>query len=480
MTAKRSAFIFEQKSIMKNSITKSFCLVSYFLFSIPFLTKAQEPPQDLSNALQSILDDALPVGISNSGVVMSVYVPGQWSWSGSSGYAVSGMTTGTPESMATPYTKFRVGSITKTFVATCIMLLEEEGTLSTEDAIDNYLRPSLINDTIMSSTPVKIRHLLNHTSGIANSAENMSCQEDVLNNPLSYYSYEDAVYCGASQGEMYPPEFAWGYSNTNYTLLAMIIEEVSGLSYADYVNMHIIEPLGLENTEVPIQPEISGDYMGCYWNIGSWIDLSIIHPSIYRGWADIVSTTHDINSFFYNLLEGNIVNNTSLNKMKSIDPASFDYGFGLDFYVLGNHSYYGHSGEVANSSSMFYSELNSEVAPEGYYISYNFSVQGVNMPDLIDIPVYDLLNQNLSTETQIKKNSKVIFYPNPADTQVALNGSHNRVKYKLIDTNGKVVMSSVISSNESIDVSNIPNGNYIFSINTDNGIEQHQLIIHHN
>ena len=102
------------------------------------------------------------------------------------------------------------------------------------------------------------------------------------------------------------------------------------------------------------------------------------------------------------------------------------------------------------------------------------------MPDLIDIPVYDLLNQNLSTETQIKKNSKVNFYPNPADTQVALNGSHNRVKYKLIDANGKVVMSSVISSNESIDVSNIPSGNYIFSIDTDNGVDLNQLIIHHN
>ena len=138
--------------------------------------------------------------------------------------------------------------------------------------------------------------------------------------------------------------------------------------------------------------------------------------------------------------------------MKSIDPASFDYGFGLDFYVLGDHSYYGHSGEVANSSSMFYSELNSDLAPQGYYVSYNFNIQGANMPELIDIPVYDLLNQNLSMITGIKKDPKVNVYPNPADTKLTLQTHQNNIRYILTDAFGQKVMSSELSSfEESID-----------------------------
>ena len=167
--------------------------------------------------------------------------------------------------------------------------------------------------------------------------------------------------------------------------------------------------------------------------------------------------------------------------MKYIDPASFDYGFGLDFYVLGDHLYYGHSGEVANSSSMFYSELNSEVAPQGYYVSYNFNVQGADMPGLIDIPVYDLLNQNLSIMTEIKKDPKVMVYPNPADSRVTLQTDQNNIKCILIDAAGNQVMTSVISSfKESIDISQIQNGFYVLSIESDSGVELHKLNIHHN
>lgn len=422
---------------------KFILLISFICVSLKH--KAQSPPADISISLQGILDNAIPVGITNSGVVMSVLAPGQWSWSGSSGSAISGMDPLYPETMTTPQTKFRVGSITKTFVASCIMLLEEQGMLTIEDPISYYLSPSLVNDTIMSSGIIKIRHLLNHTSGIANSADNLSCQGDVLNAPLTPYSFEDAVFCGASQGEMFPPEFTWGYSNTNYTLLAMIIEQVSGVSYSNFLTQNIIEPLELIHTEIPENSILDGDYMGCYWNIGDWIDLSIIHPSIYRGWADIVSNSSDLNRFYSNLLDGNVVSNNSLLKMKTIDPASFDYGLGIDFYELGGDAYFGHSGEVANSSSMFYSDLSSGLTPNGYYISFNFNVQGVDMSNLIDVPVYNLLNQNSSNTTDIKGDIPgLIVYPNPANAFVNIDCAIINAKYTLCNTLGIVLCEGQI------------------------------------
>ncbi|MBT6515083.1 MAG: serine hydrolase [Crocinitomicaceae bacterium] len=457
--------------------SKYLILFVFFISSVPLLS--QTPPAYISDSLQGILDSSLPSTISNSGAVMGVHVPGQWSWYGSSGHAISGMTSGQPASIAHVDSKFRVGSLTKTMVATCILFLEEDGLLDIEDPIVNYLRSTLIDDTIQSSGTVRVRHLLNHTSGISNSADNTTCQQDVLINPAGAHSLEEAVYCGASLGEIFPPEFAWAYSNTNYSLLAMIIETVTGQSYKSYLTQKIITPLGLLNTEVPSTNQIAGDHMGCYWNIGSWVDLTIINPTTYTGWADVVSTTEDLNAFFKALLEGDLVNAASLAKMAVIDPASYDYGLGIDFYQVGGVPYYGHYGEVANSSAMIYCELSSSIAPDGYFISYNFNVQGVDMPNLVDVPVFDLLNSSpLNVNEQVAK-STFTFYPNPVDdvVTIALNNS-DRAAIKLMDITGNVVGEFTTNTSVySTSLSGLASGSYLLQIETDGAKEVKNIIL---
>ena len=91
-------------------------LISCFILILASIkVTAQNVPVNIANSLQEILDNALPVGLQQSGVVMSVTIPGQWTWSGASGFAISGINPLYPETMATPASKFRVGSITKTF-----------------------------------------------------------------------------------------------------------------------------------------------------------------------------------------------------------------------------------------------------------------------------------------------------------------------------------------------------------------------------
>jgi hypothetical protein len=99
----------------------------------------------------------------------------------------------------------------------------------------------------------------------------------------------------------------------------------------------------------------------------------------------------------------------------------------------------------------------------------------------MDIPVYDLLNQNLTMMTGIKKDPKVKVYPNPVDTQLTLQSDQNNVRYILTDASGQKIMTSVLSSfKQSIDVSNIRNGFYFLSIESDTGVELHKLNINHN
>ena len=446
----------------KNTILNFYLIIQIGLICNSL--KSQGPPTQIANALQDIINNALPTQLSNSGIVFSLHVPGQWTWQGASGYSICGMTAGQSASTALPESKFRVGSITKTMVATCILKLEESGLLNTEDPIDNYLRSTLVNDTIIPSTILKIRHLLNHTSGIANSADNPTCQTDVLSNPLGTHSIEEAIYCGTSQGEIFPPEFAWGYSNTNYSILAMIIEEVSGLSYESFLTQNIINPLNLTKTEIPTTPQINGSHMGCYWNIGSWIDLTIIHPSTYTGWADVVSTADDLNIFYKNLLDGNIISQPSLTKMKTIYPASFDYGLGLDFYLLDGHDYYGHSGEVANTSSMFFADVNTTLTPNGYYLTYNFNMQGAEMANSIDIPVYNLLN-NVTSETIENKIEKqeFMFFPNPVSKNNLLTIiCDQKGECSLLDLQGKkVIEKNIEAGTNHFNINQLNTGIYI-------------------
>lgn len=458
-------------------------LITGTVFGLLFAqTQAQTTPQYIADSLQEILDASLPTDFAKSGAVMTVYVPGQWTWSSASGYAISGITGGQPQSYAQATDKFRTGSITKMMIATCILKLQEDGLLHIEDPIDNYLRSTLINDTIQPSETIRIRHLLNHTSGISNSADNTSCQMDVLNNPAGAHSLEDAVYCGASQGEIFPPEFAWAYSNTNYSLLAMIINEVSGMDYRDYLNQTIIQPLNLTQTEIPATLQIQGNHMGCYWNIGSWTDLTIINSTTYAGWADVVSTTTDLVTFYEGLRNGNIINASSFALMQTMYPGTFDYGLGYDVYDRDGIAYTGHYGEVANTSGLFFANTSSTLAPYGYYIAYNFNTQGADMINLIDEPVLNLLNGNGTTATiaEIGGNGFEI-YPNPAADFVRIFAKGEEIrKVTMFDETGNLVQQEIPESGTAevyVDCSKLRRGIYIIQVQTDGKFELHKIVL---
>jgi len=468
---------------MKNILNLPFF---YLLFLSGFLNSAlnaQTAPQIIADSLQSILDNAQHNGFTHPGVIMKISVPGQWTWSGASGFAISGQSAGQPQTSANSTMKFRTGSITKNMVAVCILKLQEDGLLNINDPIANYLRPTLVNDTILSSDTVTIRQLLNHTSGIANSADNTSCQLNVLSNPLGSHTLEEAVYCGTSQGELFPPGTAWSYSNTNYSLLAMIIESLSGMSYAAFLNQEIIQALNLQNTEIPASSQISGAHMGCYWFLGAnpWTDLTLIHPSTYTGWADLVSTTEDLITYYTALRNGQILNSTELSLMYSIDAASFDYGMGIDFYQVYGSSYVGHYGEVGNSSGLFYADINSTLAPNGYYIAYNFNTQGSAMRNLIDKPVMNLLKYFTISENEIVKNTTFSMSPNPASNAVQFcftAGDFDTIR--IFDLLGRSVECKQIesySTNLSLNLSALPRGTYFVSMSGENSYQRQTLIL---
>ena len=443
---------------------------------------SQTPPQEVSDTLQGILNLGIPSSINYSGAVMEVYVPGQWKWNGASGIAISGNTVGQPLASANPTDKFRVGSISKTMMATCILKLQEQGLLNIEDPISMYLRSTMMTDTIVSSGIVKIRHLLNHTSGIANSGDNASCSANFMSNPSQTFTLEESIYCGASQAELFAPDNGWHYSNTNYSILALIVQNVTGMTWPEFLMQTIITPLGLTNTAVPTTTQIIGPHMGCYW--GASLDLTIVNATAYKGWADVVSTTSDLIIFSENLRNGNIINSNSLSLMKTFYTSTNQYGLGYDYYTYYGIDMWGHYGEVGNTSSLFYVNTSSPLAPNGYYISTNYNIQGADDINWLLLPVLRYLKDPAGSISSIEKiKSEFDIYPNPAKNELNIrnnsNSNSNENTYILSDELGKIIFQSTNLGliNYAIDCSTFNRGIYTLSIQTNSTTEYHKLIL---
>ena len=457
---------------------------------------AQSPPVSLVSSLDSLVNSALPTNVFNPGLVVSVYVPGQWEWSGATGKAISGFTSGYPNVDAQPNNPFRIGSITKMFMATAILMLEEDALLSVEDDIALYLRASLVNDTIASSAPVKIRHLLNHTSGIGNLADNDSCRMAAMADLTRTFTLEEAIFCGAGQGEYFPPDFAWGYSNTNYALLAMIIKNITGVSAADYIQSNIIDVLNLDDTGVPITDELQGPHMGCYWELPPMIDLTIVDATLYHGWADIAASPEDLNKFFHALRSETLINATSLAKMETIAGVAWDYGYGLEYYDIGGDLYYGHSGDVGNTSGLFFSDISTATFPDGYYVAYNYTYEGVAPYNVLDKPLHDLMQDFVPgpgdtgttpvTTEQLAGAFNLSVYPNPAEDYVIIQADQpltTDVVIALKDISGRIVPSvsyTVDAYKISVSLAGLNPGIYFIALSGEMGFWQEKLIIHHN
>jgi CubicO group peptidase (beta-lactamase class C family) len=256
----------------------------------------------------------------------------------------------------------------------------------------------------------------------------------------------------------------------------MIIEEVTNQSYSSFLNQSIITPLNLTNTTIQPDSQIPTPHMGCYWDIGSWIDLTIINSTTYTGWADITSTTEDLITFHTSLLNGDIINESQLTRMKTINSAANNYGMGMEFHQTNSINYYGHYGEVANTSALFFVDISSLLAPNGYFISYNYNTQGANTT-AINSQVINILNQYLSTP--IGESNNYTLSPNPTSETctISLKESSEDRSVAIYDIKGSLIYANSIQANTNnlkLSLSHLEKGIYFLKIQ--NSTTQHLII----
>jgi CubicO group peptidase (beta-lactamase class C family) len=238
-------------------------------------------------------------------------------------------------------TRFRIGSITKQFTAAAVLQLAEQGKLSIDDPVSKYYA-----DAPASWSKITLRNLLNHTSGIP----------DFTRLPdYETFMPDDSTPLGIVQRVRdkpldFPPGTKFAYDNTGYIVLGYVIEKVSGQSYADYIQRHIFEPLGMKDsgydTRGPIIPHRAEGY---YWKAG-WRRPPYISMTLPFAAGGLYSTVGDLLIWDQALYTNKLLRAESLRQM--FTPALDDYGFGWVITKDRGHRFIWHNGEVNGFHSM--------------------------------------------------------------------------------------------------------------------------------
>jgi D-alanyl-D-alanine carboxypeptidase len=232
--------------------------------------------------------------------------------------------------------RFRIGSLTKTYVATVVLQLAAEGKLRLDDRVDRWL-PGVVRN----GEGITVRQLLNHSSGIPEFDQDPRVLRPYLSGNLGYY-WAPRRLIGIAQ--THPPLFAPGarysYSNTNYLVAGLIVEAVTHRPLAVELERRIFAPLHLGATSFPTAPGIAGRHAHGYLVLGKppAIDVTGLSPYAWAAGA-IVSTGADVASFYRALLSGRLLPRPQLAELETTVPAKSDlpdtrFGLGIFRYRL--------------------------------------------------------------------------------------------------------------------------------------------------
>ncbi len=302
------------------------------------------------NSVKQAMRDTLHLGFP--GILVKTYEGGK-TW----GYAAGVANLSTKKPMKTDF-RFRIASVTKTFTATVVLQLAGENRLNLDDSIEKWL-PGVIQGNGYDAKQITIRQILNHTSGIAEYSRTK--EADFFKNRNKSFTAEDLVKLGLSLPPDFAPGKGWSYSNTGYVLLGILIEKVTGNSYAEEIENRIIEPLELSNTFLPGNSSVipgTNHARGYFQPDGAseLKDITYYNPSIGNSAGDMISTADDLNKFFSYLLSGKLLKEQQLKQMLTTVPTGSAeiVGYGLGIYetrLPNGVSIWGHSGGIPGFST---------------------------------------------------------------------------------------------------------------------------------
>lgn len=287
-------------------------------------------------------------------------------------------------------TKYRIGSISKTFTSTLIFKAIEDGKLELDKTIETFF-PKLVN-----AKTITIANLLNHSSGI----HDFTRDDNYLEWNTEMQSKEKMIERIVNGQTEFSPNEKNEYSNSNYLLLTFILEEVNKKSFSEILNSQIIKALKLKNTYYGKETNIAENESFSYKYVGKWQKENETDMSIPQGAGAIVSNPSDLNQFLEQLFLGKIISEKSLKQMKTITNG---YGMGLFEFPYDEKVSFGHTGGIDGftSVSSYFPEEKLSISLTSNGTNYNnnnilLAVLATYFNDEFELPNFDRLE--LSSE----------------------------------------------------------------------------------
>ncbi|MBT0771457.1 beta-lactamase family protein [Kineosporia sp. J2-2] len=255
----------------------------------------------------------------------------------------------------TGHDQFEIGSNTKTFMSALTLQLVDDGKVDLDAPVSGYLP-----GTVPGGDAITVRMLLNHTSGLFSYTADEDFAKGLTTDPERVWTPRELLDVAFAHDPEFAPGQGWSYSNTNYTLIGMLLEKLTGERLPDLVRERIAAPLGLRNTYFadPAATNTGPGYAHGYsvsfagtepaytdtatWPIGGWGGAA----------GAIVSDQRDLSRFFSGLLGGELFSAEQLRQMKTtVDlPGDFLYqgGYGLGIFRLDSAcgTVWGHGGDT--------------------------------------------------------------------------------------------------------------------------------------
>jgi D-alanyl-D-alanine carboxypeptidase len=297
-------------------------------------------------ALQQIVRDGIPgaIGLQRRGDQVNVVTDG-----------LADLATAQP---MTGDDRFRVGSITKTFVATLILKLVAAHRLRLTDSVARWL-PGLVP----GGRAITLHELLQHTSGIYNYTSDPGFIAAVEADYARVWKPRELVQIAVAHPPLFPPGTSYSYSNTEYILLGLVAEAATGQPLGRELREQIFTPLGLRATSFPYAdttlpvPHADGYFLG---QPGGPLDTTKVSPSAFWAAGAVVSTANNLARFYSQLLAGRLLPAPLLRAMLQtvpIEPGA-RYGLGIFSLQLPCGTVWGHNGDVPGYYSWAFTTRN--------------------------------------------------------------------------------------------------------------------------
>jgi len=348
----------------------AFCFVSY----------CQEPDSFEIRSVDSLLNGSMK-SMSIPGLSISVLKKGKVIYKKAFGYSNIEL-----KSPATIRSNYLIGSVTKTFTAVAAMLLWEQGKIKLDDNIGKYL-PELPSHW----KPVRIRQLLNHTSGIATNLEKPDslCK---FNYSIEHYTQQNVIEETACLPLRFPPGSKFEYSGRNYFLIGMLIEKLTGKPYEEFLMKEIFLPLVMDKTSMINYEKLIPDRADGYnYENGVLTNSQQMNPVIEFADGGLISTVEDLEKWMIGLKSGKVLKSATLDMMWSnpilSDGRTAPYGIGFGLSSYNGQRRIGHTGGIPGYSSCITHFRDSDVTvillSNTYHENYNVGLLSNRIAELI-------------------------------------------------------------------------------------------------